>query len=117
MYISVPKPVDQFETYSRDDNWISLRWKPPYPPTGTLDKYTIEYTQIRTWRNLKKSVNIEAEPCSFWNEYHCFKIENLDASYYYIINVRIVFFFNDNPLIMLFRYRFGLKIKNLMNYR
>lgn len=76
----------EFDAYSRDDNWIDLRWKPPYPPTGTLENYKIEC--IPTFTNRKNPFDIDAEPCSFWNEYLCFRLKNLKAYSNYIVKVR-----------------------------
>jgi hypothetical protein len=35
--------VIDLQVYTKSESSASLRWKPPYPPTGVLQKYQIEY--------------------------------------------------------------------------
>ncbi|KAH0808960.1 hypothetical protein GEV33_013831 [Tenebrio molitor] len=40
---TVPNAVTDLLVYTKNESSASLRWKPPYPPTGVLQKYKIEY--------------------------------------------------------------------------
>ncbi|XP_050510291.1 tyrosine-protein phosphatase 69D-like isoform X2 [Diabrotica virgifera virgifera] len=66
---SVANKIYGVEKYNNSENSISLRWKPPYPPTGILEKYFIIYG----WRSTSEEVAIKE--CTFWKGYHCATID------------------------------------------
>ncbi|CAG9838351.1 unnamed protein product [Diabrotica balteata] len=66
---TVANQISGLEKYNNSKTSISLRWKPPYPPTGILEKYFILYG----WRKTVEDVNVTE--CKFWKGYHCATID------------------------------------------
>nr|XP_023011994.1 receptor-type tyrosine-protein phosphatase F-like [Leptinotarsa decemlineata] len=83
---SVPNSISQLEAISKDESSISLRWKEPYPPTGVLKRYLIEYAYYSYEYNYQESVSLK--PCPLWKDYHCGNVtKNLHWKYTYTIRV------------------------------
>lgn len=86
-----PPKVRNLRVYSRNGDFISLRWLAPYPPHGTLEYYEIAscyyyYTYSCTNSQYERVCPV---PCSLWDEdgYLCLNITNTRASYNYKISV------------------------------
>ncbi|CAH1975948.1 unnamed protein product [Acanthoscelides obtectus] len=75
---TVPKKITSLDIVSTDETYITLRWKPPYPPTGIFEGYKIRLNNIiygvDTWRNYEES---KVTPCHLWKKYDCITLINL----------------------------------------
>lgn len=72
----VPNKINAIGVTSKDEKSISLRWKPPFPPTGILRQYKITYTDHELETNITQ--------CKLWRDYHCSTISkdlNEDTEY------------------------------------
>jgi hypothetical protein len=50
---SVPNAVTDLLVYTKNESSASLRWKPPYPPRGVLEKYNINYRHNKHSNRIK----------------------------------------------------------------
>ncbi|KAG5861505.1 Fibronectin type III superfamily, partial [Gonioctena quinquepunctata] len=66
-----PNKISELEAYSKDLEWISLRWKAPYPPTGILENYDILYETENSYKSYKYCKTVKPEACKLWPDYHC----------------------------------------------
>ena len=69
--IAVPNKVRDEKAYSYGADWVYLRWKQPYPPTGEIEKYILKFA------GKEKEVRPDAE-CELWEGLICGKIEPAD---------------------------------------
>lgn len=62
--------------YEKDYGYLSIRFKPPYPPHGVLNCYKIkvEYKSWVSWIQVSEDCK-DMERCSLWNEFYCKTIE------------------------------------------
>lgn len=65
--------------YSRSYNYISVRWKPSYPPNGILNYclYTAIMKEETKKKNDTKSWQDSCVRCSLWTEFYCHNLTNL----------------------------------------
>ncbi|CAG9858143.1 unnamed protein product [Phyllotreta striolata] len=77
-----PHSITHLSVYSKNRTSISLRWIPPYPPTGVLKEYKIvyiysehkvHYIQIYP---IKDIIRASEATCKLWKEFHCATITN-----------------------------------------
>jgi hypothetical protein len=80
VFFPVPGSVISPVAYSFGENWISLRWKAPYPPHGQLKNYEVEYKLQSDW-TYKKKKNVEPHnsKCTFWDGNICFRLSASDG--------------------------------------
>jgi hypothetical protein len=81
---SVPNAVTDLLVYTKNESSASLRWKPPYPPTGVLEKYKIEYHN----KHSNRIKNLNMMSCKVWPDFHCVTVSNLERGVTYIFIVR-----------------------------
>jgi hypothetical protein len=79
--------VIDLQVYTKSESSVSLRWKPPYPPTGVLQKYQIEYD--KGYLNETRYKNeFEMMSCKLWSDFHCVTVSNLKSRAKYTFEVR-----------------------------
>ncbi|KAK9883921.1 hypothetical protein WA026_004861 [Henosepilachna vigintioctopunctata] len=84
---SVPNSINELSVYSKGENYVHLRWLPPYPPTGTL-KYRIIYTCESCVGNHRTTENFKPKNCSRWKNFHCAVLtKNIYEKYTHSINI------------------------------
>ncbi|XP_068893249.1 receptor-type tyrosine-protein phosphatase F-like isoform X14 [Tenebrio molitor] len=88
-----PNVVRDLRIFSKNKNSISIRWMPPYPPTGNLDLYKVTYKEVDT-NNKEEMETLKDLPCTLWPEYQCFTLSKLEKRKYYSIKVQAI---NENP--------------------
>ncbi|KAJ3647439.1 hypothetical protein Zmor_019317 [Zophobas morio] len=76
-----PYAVNNLSVYSKNTHSISVRWRPPSPPTGILKLYLIKL--------LEKAENISVTnvPCFLWPEYQCYTLKNLSENMNYSVQL------------------------------
>ncbi|XP_063908361.1 receptor-type tyrosine-protein phosphatase T-like isoform X4 [Zophobas morio] len=77
---SVPRVVTDLLVYTKNASSVSLRWKPPYPPTGILKDYTINYSSYR--KKINQETVVPITPCTLWSELHCATLSDLPFDAY-----------------------------------
>jgi hypothetical protein len=83
---SVPNAVTDLLVYTKNESSASLRWKPPYPPTGVLEKYKIDCQN--GYYFVDKHINeFEMTSCKLWPDFHCVTVSNLKSGVGYTCNV------------------------------
>ncbi|XP_065159371.1 phosphatidylinositol phosphatase PTPRQ-like [Atheta coriaria] len=81
---SVPNQIPFAEVYSLSETSLSLRWSPPYPPTGILDSYIIKYYySLGTSQTCINSLSA----CKIWPNMYCTTLTNLTTNKNYIISI------------------------------
>jgi len=76
----VPGPVISPVAFSFGMDWISLRWEPPYPPHGELEKYKIEYRLLSPYNYMSKEITYDAvQECTLWKGKICFSLTASDG--------------------------------------
>jgi hypothetical protein len=84
-----PYRVSDLMIFSKNENSISIRWMPPYPPTGKLEFYKVTYKEVHSSNNNKEEMKtIKYLPCTLWPEYQCFTLSNLEKRKNYSIEVQ-----------------------------
>ncbi|GLV36278.1 Leukocyte-antigen-related-like [Carabus blaptoides fortunei] len=86
-----PPAVRSLKDYSRDGDFISLRWLAPYPPHGTLEYYIVEYCYYYRYScAYGQKQRVYPLSCSLWDEdgYMCYDITNTESTYKYEVSVR-----------------------------
>ncbi|XP_065168047.1 neural cell adhesion molecule L1-like isoform X4 [Atheta coriaria] len=106
---SVPNQVSFAEVYSLSETSISLRWSPPYPPTGILDLFLIKYYYFSKGYSTQQTVINYLSPCKIWPNMYCTTLTNLTTNQNYIISIAgrnqaissygVETFFNETTLI------------------
>ncbi|CAH1155542.1 unnamed protein product [Phaedon cochleariae] len=71
---TVPYTVSIIEAYSKEMNSVSLRWRSPYPPTGVIEKYRIQYSTYL--KNYQFEIISDPTPCRLWPDFHCADIKD-----------------------------------------
>ncbi|XP_065168452.1 uncharacterized protein [Atheta coriaria] len=84
---TVPNQVPFAEVYSLSEASLSLRWSPPYPPTGILDSFIIKCHYISGGHSTQQTVNSFLNPCKIWPNMYCTTLTNLTANQNYIISI------------------------------
>jgi hypothetical protein len=79
--------VTDLQVYTKNESSVSLRWKPPYPPTGVLEKYQIEYDKLYFHGNSYKK-EFEIMTCKLWSDFHCVTVSDLERRVEYRFKVR-----------------------------
>jgi hypothetical protein len=79
---SVPNAGTDLVVYTKNETSASLRWKPPYPPSGVLEKYNINYRHDGHINKLKVT------SCKLWPDFHCVTVSNLESDVEYRFKVR-----------------------------
>jgi hypothetical protein len=78
-----PLSVKDVQVYSKNESSISLRWKPPYPPTGILRRYKISFSN-----SSEKDIFVTDSPCKLWSDYQCFTLSKLDEMKNYTVTIQ-----------------------------
>ncbi|XP_063907960.1 uncharacterized protein LOC135126088 isoform X2 [Zophobas morio] len=73
---TVSKSVSNLLVYTKNASSVSLRWKPPYPPTGVLKNYKINYFIYRK----KVEEEMQIRRCRLWPELHCAILNDLPSN-------------------------------------
>ncbi|XP_063907949.1 uncharacterized protein LOC135126082 isoform X2 [Zophobas morio] len=73
---TVSKSVSNLLVYTKNASSVSLRWKPPYPPTGVLKNYKINYFSYRK----KVEEEVQIRRCKLWPELHCAILNDLPSN-------------------------------------
>jgi hypothetical protein len=81
---SVPNAVTDLLVYTKNESSASLRWKPPYPPTGVLEKYKIECYNAHS----NRIKDFKMTSCKVWPDFHCATVSNLERGVIYTFKVR-----------------------------
>jgi hypothetical protein len=95
--------VTDLQVYTKNERSVSLRWKPPYPPTGVLEKYKIEF-QIVFWK-IYRHKELEITSCKLWPDFHCATVANLERDKEYTFEVRNLKLLKVAVLKLLLMYR------------
>jgi hypothetical protein len=66
--------VTDLQVYTKNESSVSLRWKPPYPPTGVLEKYQIKY--YNNWNSYLYGKELKMTSCKLWPDFHCATVAN-----------------------------------------
>jgi hypothetical protein len=85
-----PYVVNDLTIFSKNESSISIRWKPPYPPTGKLDLYKVTYKEVHNNYNKEEMRTIKYLPCTLWPKYQCITLSQLEKRKDYSIEVRFV---------------------------
>mgnify|MGYP005986552475 CR=1 FL=1 len=76
-----PYAVNNLSVYSKNTHSISVRWRPPSPPTGIVNLYQIKLLEE------DRIINVTDSPCFLWSEYQCYTFENLKEKQRYSVQV------------------------------
>jgi hypothetical protein len=85
-----PNVVRDLRIFSKNESSISIRWMPPYPPTGKLDVYKVTYVEVDNNNNKGEMETFKDLPCTLWPEYQCFTLSQLEKMKKYSIKVRFL---------------------------
>ncbi|XP_064211634.1 receptor-type tyrosine-protein phosphatase kappa isoform X2 [Tribolium castaneum] len=80
---SKPFKIRDLLVYSKNGSSVSLRWRPPYPPTGDLKEYRIN----DNYRSYSETLKREMTECKLWPEFHCVDVTNLNSNKQYTFEV------------------------------
>jgi hypothetical protein len=86
-----PNVVRYPKIFSKDEHSISIRWMPPYPPTGKLNLYKVTYEEVHNNNNKGEMETLKDLPCTLWPEYQCFTLSKLEKMKNYFIKVRFYY--------------------------
>ncbi|CAH1363932.1 unnamed protein product, partial [Tenebrio molitor] len=81
---TTPYAVTDLLVYTKNKSSASLRWKPPYPPTGILETYQIEHYCTHSDRHIKE---FKMTSCKLWPDFHCVTVSNLKSGREYTFKV------------------------------
>ncbi|GLV36277.1 Leukocyte-antigen-related-like [Carabus blaptoides fortunei] len=84
---SVPPAVRDLTVYSRDEGYLVLRWKPPFPSYGELESYDLTYKNC----NLEKGDSLvitEPTLCKLWDGFVCHRLINVEGNQCYKVHIR-----------------------------
>lgn len=121
--VLVPNTITNLADYSKTENSISFRLSPPYPPTGEISEYSVEYCYYKwldRWNEDCQNKIFKPTQCKLWPTYHCFLLEKLVEKQHYDIKVQIT---SSNSIKNIFIYiymhiyitRFELRIRTLIS--
>jgi hypothetical protein len=85
-----PNVARDLRIFSKNENSISIRWMPPYPPTGKLDLYKVTYEEVDNNNNKGEMETFKDLPCTLWPEYQCITLSQLEKMKKYVIKVRFL---------------------------
>jgi hypothetical protein len=97
--------VTDLQVYTKNESSTSLRWKPPYPPTGILQKYQIEYQKEKKIYGKRNKNEFEMTSCKLWPDFHCVTVANLEPGVGYTFEVRNLKLLEAVVLKLLLMYR------------
>jgi hypothetical protein len=97
--------VTDLQVYTKNESSTSLRWKPPYPPTGILQKYQIEYQKEKKFNGKRNKKEFEMTSCKLWPDFHCVTVANLEPGVGYTFEVRNLKLLEAVVLKLLLMYR------------
>ncbi|XP_068897747.1 receptor-type tyrosine-protein phosphatase U-like isoform X5 [Tenebrio molitor] len=83
---TVPNAVSDLLVYTKNESSASLRWKPPDPPNGLLQKYQIKYDNAYLNEHRSKK-EFETTSCKLWSDFHCVTVSNLQRGVKYTFQV------------------------------
>ncbi|XP_065158766.1 receptor-type tyrosine-protein phosphatase delta-like [Atheta coriaria] len=83
----VPNQIPFAEVYSLSETSLSLRWSPPYPPTGILDSFVIKYYYTSEEHSTPQTYINYLSPCKIWTNMYCTTLTNLIPNKNYIISI------------------------------
>ncbi|XP_068893224.1 receptor-type tyrosine-protein phosphatase mu-like isoform X4 [Tenebrio molitor] len=89
-----PNVVRDLTIFSKNENSISIRWMPPYPPTGKLDLYKVTYEEVDNNNNKGEMETFKDLPCTLWPGYQCITLSRLEKIKKYSIKVQAK---NEHP--------------------
>ncbi|XP_068893268.1 receptor-type tyrosine-protein phosphatase F-like isoform X2 [Tenebrio molitor] len=89
-----PYRVRELTIFSKNENSISIRWMPPYPPTGKLDLYKVTYEEVDNNNYKGEMETLRDLPCALWPEYQCLTLSQLEKMKKYVIKVQAK---NEHP--------------------
>nr|CAH7760215.1 unnamed protein product [Callosobruchus chinensis] len=72
---------------SKDKSYITLRWAPPYPPTGIFAEYEIRFraNDDNAWKKYEES---NVTQCHLWKNYDCITLTSIsERSGFYRIEI------------------------------
>ncbi|KAF5275050.1 hypothetical protein FQA39_LY06987 [Lamprigera yunnana] len=86
---AVPHVIKDIVVFSKNESSISVRFPLPYPPTGVIVEYSVEYCYERSWRSAycEKTIIVPAEPCILWRSFHCITLYKLYQDYTYTLAI------------------------------
>ncbi|XP_065172625.1 phosphatidylinositol phosphatase PTPRQ-like, partial [Atheta coriaria] len=84
---TVPNQVPFAEVYSLSETSLSLRWRPPYPPTGILDSFVIKYYYTLGEHSTPRTDTNSLSACKIWKNMYCTTLTNLTTNKNYIISI------------------------------
>jgi hypothetical protein len=73
-----PNVVRELNIFSKNESSMSVRWLPPYPPTGKLDLYKVTYEEVDNNNNKGEMETFKDLPCTLWPEYQCITLSQLE---------------------------------------
>lgn len=84
---SVPNKIPFADVYTSSETTLSLRWSAPYPPTGTLVSFKINYGY-----NGGKEYTIQIKSnlipfCKIWSDMFCHTLTDLENNKNYTITI------------------------------
>ncbi|XP_065167698.1 uncharacterized protein [Atheta coriaria] len=85
---SVPNQVKYAEVYSSTENSLFLRWSAPYPPTGVLSTFLIQFKSTK-WSWTPHTIK-EISPCKIWTNMFCTTLVDLYENRVYVISISAV---------------------------
>ncbi|XP_063908539.1 uncharacterized protein LOC135126421 [Zophobas morio] len=77
-----PNAVENVSVYSKNTHSISVRWRPPSPPTGIVNLYQIKLLEE------DRIINVTDSPCFLWPEFQCYTFEKLLENMNYSVQLR-----------------------------
>jgi hypothetical protein len=83
-----PNVVRELTIFSKNESSMSIRWMPPYPPTGKLDLYKVTYKEVDNKKEEMKT--LKDSPCTLWPECQCITLSQLEKIKKYSIKVRFL---------------------------
>ena len=83
-----PYAVNNMSVYSKNTHSISVRWRPPSPPTGIVNLYQIKLLEQ------DRNINVTNSSCFLWPEYQCYTLEKLVENLNYSVQVSHSSFFS-----------------------
>jgi hypothetical protein len=96
--------VTDLQVYTKNESSVSLRWKPPYPPTGVLEKYKIDHYYNNTDSDTYVK-ELKMTSCKLWPDFHCATMSNLESDVEYTFKVRNLKLLEVVVLTLLLMYR------------
>ncbi|XP_065158771.1 uncharacterized protein [Atheta coriaria] len=84
---SVPHKIPFADVYSLSETSLSIRWSAPYPPTGKLDTFIIQYGYNTEKETTFQNVTVLTSFCIIWPELFCLTLTDLKYNKTYTISI------------------------------